>query len=174
MKPHSLLCIATAAVLVAACTGPQPGQNGATAAPADPHATLAARPSSAEAVTRYEQMEKRIRDTVDTALGPLPWALENDGDQAGCDQPFTGLGGQVVYMQPWRFTRPVSDDKWAQVKQIVTAIIAEYGFTTLTLQIDSPGHHETDALDPNLGARFTFGSQGYSDMQVTTGCHRIR
>lgn len=162
------------ACVLAACAAPSPGPTGTPSgpAPADPGATLAARATSAEAVARYEQMEQHLRAALDGALGPLPWAPENDGDQAGCDAPFTGLDGRVVYLQPWRFTRPVSDADWPRVEQIVTGVIAGYGFTTPTLQVDSPGHHESDHLDPALGARFTFGTQGYTDMQVTTGCHR--
>ena len=87
------------------------------------------------------------------ARGAGAWAFSRKAGRGG-----TGSGPRVE----------------GRVRQLVVGIVAEYGFTIPTLQIDYPGHHESDARDPVLGARFAFGTEGFTDMQVTTGCHRTR
>lgn len=142
--------------------------------PMDPQATLAARPTSAQILARYEEMQKKIRDQLDTALGPFPWKITGKGDHAGCGGNLSNTNGTVVYMDPWGFDGHISDADWPRAKQIITTIATQYGFTAPTLQIDQPGHHETTAVDPVLGANYNFGGQIDTSIQVTTGCHRPR
>jgi Lipoprotein confined to pathogenic Mycobacterium len=158
--------LALLAGLLAGCTTPS-GGNGM-----DPAVELAARPSSHEMITRYEQMQQRIRDRLDTELGPFQWVVDPDGgDQAGCGGRFSNLTGVTVYLPPWAFDDAIPDRDWPRAKQIVTEITAEYGFGTPTLQVDKPGQHSTSAADAVLGAQYNFGTQKATSMQVTTGCH---
>ena len=138
----------------------------------DSAAELASRSTSAEAVTRYEQMQKQIRDQLDATIGPRSWKVNRVGDQALCGGRFNNSGGIVVYLPAWGFLGPIPDADWPRAKQVITDIAARYGFTQPTLQIDQPGHHETSSLDPTLGAQFGFVAGGNIDMQATTGCHR--
>lgn len=138
----------------------------------DPAAQLAARPTSAQIVARYDEMQKKIRDRLDTAIGPFEWKIVRDGDNTGCGGNFSNLNGIVVFMKPWGFDSPIPDTNWPRAEQIITSITTQYGFTAPTLQIDQPGHHETTATDPSLGANYRFGTQINTTMQITTGCHR--
>ncbi|NMI02068.1 LppA family lipoprotein [Pseudonocardia acidicola] len=138
----------------------------------DPQAQLAARPSSQQMITRYEEMQKQIRDQLDAAIGPFPWKITDKGIQAGCGGDLTNTDGVVVYMPMWEFSGNIPDADWPRAKQIVTTITTRYGFTAPTLQIDQPGHHTTTAVDPTLGANYDFGTETNTVLQVTTGCHR--
>ena len=138
----------------------------------DPSAQLARRPTSAQMVTRYEEMQKKIRDQLDAAIGPFPWRSDDPGDRAGCGGDFTNRGGVVVYLPRWEFTGNIRDADWPRAKEIITTVTAQYGMTTPTLQIDEAGRHTTTGVDPDLGANYDFGTQRNTTMQVTTGCHR--
>lgn len=153
------------AVLTAGCTSLSQEP------PMDPQATLAARATSAQAVARYEEMQKEIRDHLDTAVGPFRWEVTGKGTRASCGGDLSRTDGVVVYMDPWGFDGHIPDADWARAKEIITTIAARYGFTVPTLQIDKPGHHETTGTDPNIGAQYSFGTQVNTSIQVTTGCH---
>jgi hypothetical protein len=137
----------------------------------DPQAELDARPRSAEMVSRYEQMQQRIRGRLDAELGPFSWQVRSEGDRAGCGGEFANSAGMVVYLPRWGFDGGISDADWPRARQIVGEITAEYGFTTPTLQIDRPGDHETSAADEALGAQYNFATQANTSIAVTTGCH---
>ena len=138
----------------------------------DPKAVLAARPTSAQAVARYEQMQQRMRTRLDAELGPFRWRQVIAGEDGGCGAAFPPeLGGVVVYLPSWGFDANIPDDQWPRAKEIVTAIAAEYGFTTPTLQVDEPGRHTSTGADTLLGAQYDFGTQAATSLQVTTGCH---
>jgi hypothetical protein len=137
----------------------------------DPQTGLDARPRTGEVVARYEQMQQRIRDQLDSELGPFPWQVRSEGDRAGCGGEFAGSPGVVVYLPRWGFEGGIPDADWPRAKQIVTDITAEYGFTTATLQIDRAGDHETSAADEALGAQYNFATQANTSIAVTTGCH---
>lgn len=162
----TLAAVALLAALGAGCAAPSQEPR------MDPAAQLAARTTSAQAVARYEQMQLQIRQQLDAALGPHPWKVTGKGDQAGCGGGFTHTGGIVVYLDPWGFDGSLPDTDWPRARQIITTVTAQYGFTQPTLQIDQPGHHETTALDPTLGAQYNFATQIDTSIQVTTGCHR--
>jgi hypothetical protein len=163
IRPVLAAAIALVAALATGCTEEGPAM--------DPAAELAARPSSQEIVTRYEQMELRIRDQLDAELGPFAWEVKRNGEQGGCGANFPNLGGVTTYLPSWGFDGNIADGDWPRAKQIVTGIIAEYGFTSPTLQIDKPGQHETSAADLALGAQFDLGTKVNTTMQTTTGCH---
>ena len=173
IRPRLAAAIALAAALTTAlatgCTTEGPAMD--PAAQPDPAAQLAARPSSQQIVTRYEQMEQRIRDRLDAEIGPFVWEVKRNGEQGGCGANFPNLGGVTTYLPSWGFDGNIADADWPRAKQIVTQIIAEYGFTSPTLQIDKPGQHETSAADLALGAQFDLGTKVNTTMQTTTGCH---
>jgi hypothetical protein len=157
--------LALLAGLAGGCTTPSGGTS------MDPQADLAARPRSAEMITRYEEMQQRIREQLDAELGPFSWEVRSEGDRAGCGGEFANSEGVVVYLPRWGFDGNISDADWPRAKQIVNRITSEYGFTTATLQIDRPGDHETSAADLALGAQYNFATQGNTSLAVTTGCH---
>jgi Lipoprotein confined to pathogenic Mycobacterium len=153
--------------LVAGC-----GQRGEGKKVEDPQAELDARPTSLEVTARYEEMQQRIRERLDAEFGPFAWKIFRPASESTCAPEFSGLGGKEVWMPSWGFEGAIPDADWSRAKQIVNEIIAQYGFTSPTLQIDRPGDHETSAADLTLGAQFNLGTAGNTTMQVTTGCHR--
>ena len=163
--------VVVVAVLVGALTSCS-GGNGEPVQ--DPQAVLDGRLTSQEITARYEQMEQRIRDQLNAELGPFTWEnYPTHGRESTCGGDFTALDGmKEVTMQPWFFKGGISDADWPRAKRIVNQVIAEYGFTTPTLQIDKPGYHETSAVDLTLGAHFNMGTEANTSMQTTTGCHR--
>lgn len=165
---------ALAAVLSLGLTGVLAGCAPSEGKPAvkDPQAELDARPTSQEITARYEQMQQRIREQLDAELGPFTWGVRSAATESTCSPEFSGLNGTEVTMPRWGFDGGIPDTDWSRAKQIVTDIIAEYGFTTPTLQIDRPGDHETSAADLALGAQFWMGTEVNTLIRVHTGCHR--
>ncbi len=152
--------------LLTACTGPSPQEERMNA-----EAELAARPTSEAILDRYSEMQQRIRDTLDTELGPFDWSVRRDGAEGTCGGEFSGIGGRNVYMAPWGFDSNIPDDQWPRARQIFADIAAEYGFVPAGLQIDEPGRHSTNGVDEALGAQYRFGTNVNTTMQITTGCH---
>jgi Lipoprotein confined to pathogenic Mycobacterium len=138
----------------------------------NPAATLSARPRLEDVVARYEVMQQRIRDRLDAELGPFGWyrVREESPSSCGYDFPYE-LGGRTVIMAPWGFDAPVPDADWPRAQEIVAAVAAEYGFVTAGADVGPPGHHLTGGIDPDLGASYEFGSQVFTSIDVTTGCH---
>lgn len=134
-------------------------------------AELAARPTSEQIVGRYSEMQQRIRDTLDTELGPFNWYLAGAGTESTCGGEFSALGGRNIFMDPWASDASISDDQWPRARQIFADIAAGYGFTPAGVQIDEPGRHSTNGVDTALGAQYSFGTNLNTSMQITTGCH---
>ena len=145
----------------------------------DAQAELAARPTLEETIARYDQMLQRIRDRLDTELGPFTWyeARPRTWGTCGRDFPFQ-LGGRTTSSPHWGFEGSIPDDQWPRAQRIVADVTAEYGFATAGLQIDTPaapdkpGHHLTGGVDTTLGAHYDFGTNVNTGIGVTTGCHR--
>ena len=165
-----LLAAAVAAALVlAATTACAPSLFGGQ--PVITYDTLAARPRLEEMIARYEQMQQRIRDRIDAELGPQHWEQWREASVAGCDQDVWKLGGRARSLGSWGIDAPIPDRDWPRVHQIVAEVTGEYGFVTAGLAIDTPGHHLTNGVDPDLGAYYRLGSQLATSMRVATGCH---
>lgn len=152
--------------LLTACIGPSPQEERMNA-----EAELAARPTSEEMISRYSEMQQRIRDTLDTELGPVEWSVRRDSAESTCGGDFSAIGGRNIAMAPWGFDGNIPDDRWPRARQIFADIASEYGFAPAGLQIDEPGRHSTNGVDVALGAQYTFGTNVNTSMQITTGCH---
>lgn len=157
------------AVSLTACSGgPQEDRVNA-------QSELAARPTSEQMISRYEDMLQLVRDRLDTELGPFDWFRIRDDARNGCGTAFPSeLGGRTVTLAPWGFEAAIPDDQWPRAAQIVADTTAEYGFDTAGLQIDEPGRHTVNGVDTALGAHYRFGTQVNTSIQVTTGCHLPR
>jgi hypothetical protein len=134
-------------------------------------AELAARPRSEDMVARYEQMQQRIRDQLDTELGPFQWRQFREQSTSNCGFDFPVPDGQIVNLATWGFTGAIPDTDWPRAADIVTAITAEYGFNSTGLDIDTPGRHLITGTDTTLGAQYDLGTEVNTTMRVTTGCH---
>jgi hypothetical protein len=144
----------------------------------DPQAELAARPTLDEMIVRYDQMLQRIRDRLDTELGPFAWHQAGPGSWSTCGPKFLiQLGGRTTSSPLWGFKGNVPDDQWPRAQRIVADITAEYGFATMGLQIDTPatpskpGHHVTGGVDTILDAYYEFGTNVNTSIRVSSGCH---
>lgn len=156
----------SAAVLLAGCAvawGPSSDQEEQV------DVVVVGRPGLEQVVARYEEMQQRIRDRLDAELGPFAWEQPRPESRSPCGAQASD--GVRVFMAVWRFDGNVPDQDWPRAHDIVTAVAAEYGFTTTGMQIDTPGHHRTTAADSTLDALFDFRTQVNTLMQVTTGCH---
>lgn len=162
--------VATAAVVVAlaACGSPSDLSERERM---DRQAELAARPASETVVSRYEQMQQRIRDRLDSEIGPFAWKTFHSGGESTCGTDFPNMGGRNVALPLWGFDGNLPDTDWPRAQQIFTEITAEYGFVSAGLQIDQPGRHRISGVDTRLGAHYDFGTQDNTTMQITTGCH---
>ena len=145
----------------------------AAADPAQQRAIVAARPNLDDEIARYEQMQQRIQAQLDAALGNQKWETLNPGSQSTCGFDFADVHDAQTRVLPLLGVRHnIPDQQWPEAEHLVTTIIAGYGFNTAgLLRIDQPGRHEINAHDPDLGADFTFGTEKFTTLQTTTGCH---
>ena len=142
--------VALALLTAVACGAPLPTSQ---EQPVRSYADLAARPRLEDIVARYEQMQQRIRDQLDTELGPFAWHQVIEPSPAGCGFDFPHeFGGSTLQLAAWGFDGPILDADWARARDITATITAEYGFTTTGLQIDEPGRHVIGGIDLELGA----------------------
>jgi hypothetical protein len=169
----SLLLLA-ALLLLAGCATGSPGHL-TEEERVDRATELATRPPSDEAVARYEQMLQRIRDQLDTELGPYAWHPFHDQERGTCGSDFP-MPSQVVRLQSWGFDSPIAD--WPTATRIVTTIATEYGFTAPEATIDKPAEnsqqhdlHRLVGTDPDLGADYQFTTNVNTIIGITTGCH---
>jgi Lipoprotein confined to pathogenic Mycobacterium len=170
-----VLLTALVVALCAGCGGPAPFTQEKTM---DPQTELAARPTLEEMTARYDQMLQRIRERLDTELGPFTWYEADPPTWGTCGPRFPfQLGGRTTTSPLWVFTGNIPDDQWPHATRIVADITAEYGFATAGVQIDTPatpgnpGHHVTGGVDPNLDAHYDFTTHVNTVMRVSTGCH---
>jgi hypothetical protein len=171
-RPHVGVVLLTALVLLlcVGCSSPAPSPQEKTM---DPQAELAARPTLEEMTARYDQMLQRIRDRLDTELGPFAWYEADPPTRGTCGPKFPfQLGGRTTTSPLWVFTGNIPDDQWPHAKRIVADITAEYGFATMGLQIDRPGDHLIHGFDTTLDAYYSIGTQVATALQVSSGCHR--
>ncbi|OLT01039.1 hypothetical protein BJF90_06820 [Pseudonocardia sp. CNS-004] len=138
----------------------------------DAGAELAARPTLEEITASYDQMLQRIRDRLDTELGPFTWYEADPRSWSNCGGEFTNLGGHTTSPPLWAFEDNIPDDKWPHAQRIVADITAEYGFATGGLGINTSGRHLTHGFDTTLGAHYRFGTHVATTLGVSSGCHR--
>jgi hypothetical protein len=173
-RPHQsgvvvvLLAVLTV-LLCAACSTPEPSPREKTM---DARAELAARPTLEEMTARYDEMLQRIRDRLDTELGPFTWYEADPRSWGTCGGDFSDLEGHTTSPPLWAFDSNIPDDQWPRAQRIVADITAEYGFATGGLQINTSGRHLTHGFDTALGAHYRFGTHVATTLGVSSGCHR--
>jgi hypothetical protein len=138
----------------------------------DARAELAARPTLEEMTARYDEMLQRIRDRLDTELGPFTWYEARPRSWGTCGGDFSNLDGHNTSPPSWAFATNVPDDQWPRAQRIVADITAEYGFAAGGLQINTSGRHLTHGFDTTLGAHYSFGTHLATTLRVSSGCHR--
>jgi hypothetical protein len=166
------------AIVVALCVGcgsPAPFPREKTI---DPQAELAARPTLEEMTARYDGMLQRIRNRLDSELGPFSWHEADPPSWGTCGPRFPfQLGGRTTTSPIWMFTGNIPDDQWPHARRIVADITAEYGFVTAGVQVDTPatpgkpGHHVTGGVDATLDAHYNLTTHVNTVLRVHTGCH---
>jgi hypothetical protein len=156
-------------LLCAACSTPEPFTEEKTM---DARAELAARPTLEEMTARYDEMLQRIRDHLDTELGPFTWYEADPRSWGTCGGDFSNLDGHNTSPPLWASDRNIPDDQWPRAQGIVADITAEYGFATGGLQINTSGRHLTHGFDTTLGAHYRFGTHLATTLGVSSGCHR--
>jgi predicted LppA-like lipoprotein len=139
---------------------------------------LAARQPSDQAVARYEQMLHRIRDELDSTLGPHTWHPYRPQHAGGCGSDFPSPDGRIVQLQTWGFDATIPDTDWPTATRIVSTIANDYGFTTPQPAIDKPAPgngqpalHSLSGTDSDLGASYQLTTNIDTVIAVTTGCH---
>jgi hypothetical protein len=168
--PVGAVLLTALMVVFCACSSPAPPTQETTM---DPQAELAARPTLEEMTARYDEQMQRIRDRLDTDLGPFTWYRSDGRTWGTCSKRFPShLGGYTTTSPMWVSDRNIPDDQWPHAKRIVADITAEYGFATMGLQIDRPGDHTTNGFDTTLDAHYRFMTQVATVLRVKSGCHR--
>jgi hypothetical protein len=157
------------ALLGAACSGPgdisqEDRMDAAT--------ELASRPTSEQIVSRYKDMQQRIRDALDGRLGPLRLVPGPGPSREHLRVRLPHRSGRTRHRpRTLGIQGRHPDGAWPRAQTIITSITAEYGFATAGAQIDTPGRHTLNGTDTVLCAEYTFGTDVHTSMQVTTGCH---
>jgi hypothetical protein len=127
--PVGAVLLTALMVVFCACSSPAPPTQETTM---DPQAELAARPTLEEMTARYDEQMQRIRDRLDTDLGPFTWYRSDGRTWGTCSKRFPShLGGYTTTSPMWVSDRNIPDDQWPHAKRIVADITAEYGFATM-------------------------------------------
>ncbi|RJQ91983.1 hypothetical protein D5S19_01365 [Amycolatopsis panacis] len=139
-------------------------------------AQLAARPTLDEAVAGYEKFRTALRERLATDFGVADWTEEpNSAEYRGCAPQFPDLTEQEAgakFLARW-YAQTSLVPQWEKVKHVVREVVAAYGFTKLTLDVNQNGDAELNFVD-QLGAQVSVGSGKNTVVSLTTGCHLIK
>lgn len=134
---------------------------------------LLKRPDIDDAVSRYEQMRREIRERIATEIDLPPWQDDNDGSASSCRE-FPDIDGaekesrglSILYTEG-----NLPDDKWPRAVEIFSEVIRSYGFESPPrVIVDRPGEHKVTAAD-QFGANVNFGTKVNTTLSLLTGCH---
>ncbi|MGL4744180.1 MAG: LppA family lipoprotein, partial [Dermatophilaceae bacterium] len=143
--------------------------------PMDARKELMTRPSFEHAEQQYLDLLTRVRAAIDTRAPGLDWAepQPSRAERGGCGRPFHLLNGVYsgIYKAGGRGARnPIDDATWPELQAAIQAIVADQGFTQLTVIQDVPGHHEIAVKDPDTGAVVQLGTQLATTLTLYGGC----
>lgn len=162
-----VLILVLLTTLAGACSSPQE-------ASIDARAELLARPSSEQAVERYQQMQRRIQSEVEAVIGPRDWVVvgERVDDVCGFGRFGEQKDARSVSLPRSQFAGGITDTQWPRVSAGINSVLREYGFSSEGLVVlDRNGTREINAAEPATGATFTFGSKVNTLVRISTGCH---
>ncbi|MFC7343197.1 LppA family lipoprotein [Saccharopolyspora griseoalba] len=136
----------------------------------DPRGALRQRPSIEDVSARYRQMQRRLRDLLDEAVGPLGWTVIEPELAQPCST-FPAIDeAQSRVLERWRAPRTISDDDWPRAARVVEAVTGEFEFTAPEVVVNRTGDHEITGND-TYGAVYSFGTATGTELGITTGCH---
>lgn len=138
----------------------------------DPRSLLHQRPSIEEISERYEQMQQRLLDRLNTEVGPLSWAMSDPVSRAGCTEFPDVFDAESRVLESWRAPGNLPDDQWPLAVEIVQEITVEYGFGEPEIIVNRSGDHEIIGND-QYGAVYQFGTAADTVLMITTGCHLL-
>ncbi|QIZ36045.1 LppA family lipoprotein [Saccharopolyspora sp. ASAGF58] len=138
----------------------------------DPRSLLRQRPSIEEISERYEQMQQRLLDRLNTEVGPLSWAVSDPVSRAVCTEFPDVFDAESRVLESWRAPGNLPDADWPLAVEIVQEITIEYGFGEPEIIINRSGDHEIIGND-QFGAVYQFGTAANTVLMITTGCHLL-
>lgn len=131
---------------------------------------LRERPSIEDVSARYRQMQQRLRDLLDEAVGPLGWTLIEPALTQRCPTFPAVDEAESRVLESWRAPRTIGDDDWPWAARVVESVTGQYGFSRPEIIVNRSGDHEITGND-TYGAVYSFGTATGTELGVTTGCH---
>lgn len=138
----------------------------------DPRSLLRQRPSIEEISERYEQMQQRLLDRLNTEVGPLSWAVSDPVSRASCTEFPDVIDAESRILESWRAPGNLPDADWPLAVEIVQEITVEYGFGEPEIIVNRSGDHEIIGND-QYGGVYQFGTAANTVLMITTGCHLL-
>ncbi|MGL4176788.1 MAG: LppA family lipoprotein [Dermatophilaceae bacterium] len=141
----------------------------------DARKELMSRPSFEQAEAEYLDLLSRVRAVVDERAPNLEWVEPEPSraDLGTCGRPFHLLydAEKGIYRAGGDGARGAIDDTtWPGVLDAIRAVLAENGFTEVTVLRDTPGDHEIAIGDPSTGARVQLGTATNTTLSLYGAC----
>jgi hypothetical protein len=131
---------------------------------------LQERPSIEDVSVRYRQMQQRLRDLLDEAVGPLGWMMIEPELPQRCSTFPAVDEAESRVLAAWRAPLTIGDDDWPRAARIVESVTDGFGFTAPEIIVNRTGDHEITGND-TYGAVYSFATATGTELGVTTGCH---
>ncbi|WP_317495865.1 LppA family lipoprotein [Haloechinothrix sp. LS1_15] len=135
---------------------------------------LMQRPDIEQAVAHYDEMLTDIRPALREVADLPEWQRRDGrGSQPGCSRSFPDIGvwdAENRFMDRWHAKGPITDENWSAAVDAVHRIAGDYGFDTVTQDINHGGRKSHKITD-NYGAELSLSTEGYTTIRVFTGCH---
>lgn len=138
----------------------------------DPRSLLRQRPSIEEISERYELMQQRLLDSLNTEVGPLSWAVSDPVSRTVCTEFPDVFDAESRVLESWRAPGNLPDAEWSRAVEIVQEVTEEYGFGEPEIIVNRSGDHEIIGND-QYGGVYQFRTSADTVLTVTTGCHLL-
>lgn len=178
VRSRQVVTVALLAMFAAGCSGGTdpylgPAPTGGAMPVQQQFADLMRRPTIDEAVARYTQLQTKLKDKLSADLGITGWR-ERPGtsSEGGCQPAFTIDSGDArqQHLTTWFTDAKVADNQHDAAKTTVAAVVKEYGFAEVSLDLSRPGDLQYNLKD-QFGAELGFGSAKNTILTLDTGCH---
>ncbi|WP_454195625.1 LppA family lipoprotein [Nocardia sp. Marseille-Q1738] len=115
---------------------------------------------------------QQIADAAKTRAPGLDWRVDaNRGqDTLGCPSPYLETDGVSMSTDRLVSSVPIADSEWPGVLNLARDIAAQHGITSLTIRVDTAGHHDAVLHSPNDGNELKILTRKAAVIGGSTGC----
>lgn len=132
------------------------------------------RPSLEAVAVELGDAEERIRTVISEIVPSGQWTRVRESRTSPCSENGESVeGARRLFPGNWKFDARPDDEQWTQIREAVLPILADYGYTEITMDTPTGSGAAFEVAGRFEGASFSIKYSRSTAMSFSSGCHLL-